>query len=137
LGYLKHHNQLKVKMFFCYEIKHSLTKYTLLIMSISDEAFREEYKPLHIPAHFKDAVTEQDKVIFALAQIGGGTAAEVSGELADNGANIDAENTLNHLFNKGLIKGEEVNGEMSYNLSKITHANDGAVDPDLLAPGLD
>ena len=106
-------------------------------MSISDEDFREEYKPLHIPAHFKDAVTEQDKVVFALAQIGEGTAAGVTKELSSNGATINAEPTLKYLFDKGLIKGEEVNGEMSYNLSKITHANDGAVNPDLLAPGLD
>jgi hypothetical protein len=124
-------------MFFCAEIKHSITNYTLLNMSISDEDFREEYKPLHIPAHFKDAVSEQDKVVFALAQIGEGTAAEVTNELSDNGAAINAKPTLNHLFDKGLIKGEEVNGKMTYNLSKITHANDGAVDPDLLAPGLD
>jgi len=106
-------------------------------MSISDEQFREEYKPLHIPAHFKDAVTEQDKVVFALAQIGEGTAAEVTQELTNNNATINADAILSHLFDKGLVNGEEVNGEMSYNLSKITHANDGAVDPDLLAPGLD
>ena len=124
-------------MFFCAEIKHSCLNYTLLNMSISDEDFREEYKPLHIPAHFKDAVTEQDKVVFALAQIGEGTAAEVTKELSDNGETINAEDILTHLFDKGLIKGEEVNGEMSYNLSKITRANDGAVDPDLLAPDLD
>ena len=44
---------------------------------------------------------------------------------------------LTNLYELGLLKGSEVNGEMEYNLSKITHANDGAVDPDLLAPGLD
>ena len=124
-------------MFFCAEIKHSIIKYTLLNMSISDEQFREEYKPLHIPAHFKDAISQQDKVVFALAQVGEGTAADVTNELRDNGSAINAESTLKQLFDKGLIKGEEVNGEMSYNLSKITHANDGAVNPDLLAPGLD
>lgn len=106
-------------------------------MSISDEEFREEFKPLHIPAHFKDAITEQDKVVFALAQIGRGTAADVNKQLLNNGSNINAEAVLTHFFNKGLIKGEEDNGVMNYNLSKITHGNDGAVNPGLLAPGLD
>ncbi|MFD2145829.1 hypothetical protein [Mucilaginibacter antarcticus] len=44
---------------------------------------------------------------------------------------------LSHLYDKGLIRGREMNGEMHYDLAKITHENDGEVDPELLAPGLD
>ena len=106
-------------------------------MSITDEQFREEYKPLHIPAHYKDAITEQDKVIFALAQIGEGTAHGVNEELEKNIMEIDSAVILKRLFDTGHIKGSVINGEMHYNLSKITHANDGGVDPELLAPGLD
>lgn len=113
-------------------------------MSISDEEFREEYKPLYVPAHFSDAHNDQDKVIYALAQLGEATADETSKALMklDNSPdekqvkNLSAS-VLGHLFDKGLISAEEINGVQCYNLKKITEANDGAVDPDLLAPGLD
>lgn len=107
-------------------------------MSLSDEQFREEYKPLHIPAHYKDAVTEQDKVIFALAQLGSATADEVNNELEKYKAGTDATSILKKLFDTGHIKGIEVRGGIKqYDLSKITHANDGAVDRDIPEPGLD
>ncbi len=113
-------------------------------MSISDQEFREEFKPLHIPSHYDKNDTEQNKIVFALAQIGEGTAEAVKNELAklDNTINLEyfktaSAATLMHLFDKGLIKGDDIDGETHYNLSKITHANDGEVNPDLLAPGLD
>ena len=113
-------------------------------MTMSDDKFREAYKPLHIPAHYDMHDSEQDRVLFALAQIGIGTANDVATEMSQLEAGIDVESfkviaadVLTHLYDQGLLKGSEINGEMEYNLSKITHANDGAVDPDLLAPGLD
>lgn len=115
-----------------------------IYMTLSDESFREAYKPLHIPAHYDINDPEQDRVLFALAQIGIGTVEDVATEMAQLEEGIDVESfkviandVLTHLYEQGLLKGSEVNGEMEYNLSKITHANDGAVDPDLLAPGLD
>ncbi len=36
-------------------------------MSLTDEEFREEYKPLQVPAHYAEAFTQKQKVIFALA----------------------------------------------------------------------
>ncbi|WP_461448676.1 hypothetical protein [Mucilaginibacter sp.] len=104
---------------------------------MTDEQFREEYKPIHIPAHYNDATTEQDKVMYALAQIGEGTALDVNNELKKKSANIDSAIILKQLFDTGHIKGSVINGDMHYNLSKITHANDGETDPGLLAPGLD
>lgn len=113
-------------------------------MTLSDDSFREAYKPLHIPAHYDINDPEQDRVLFALAQISIGTVDEVATEMAqlESGVDVDsfkvlASDVLTHLYELGLLKGSERNGEMEYNLSKITHANDGAVDPDLLAPGLD
>ncbi|GAB2984202.1 hypothetical protein GCM10027049_22330 [Mucilaginibacter puniceus] len=113
-------------------------------MALSDESFREAYKPLHIPAHYDINDPEQDRVLFALAQIGIGTVNDVATEMAqlEEGVDVDsfivlAGDVLTHLYELGLLKGSEINGEMQYNLSKITHANEGAVDPDLLAPGLD
>jgi hypothetical protein len=113
-------------------------------MTLSDDSFREAYKPLHIPAHYDINDPEQDRVLFALAQIGKGTVTDVAAEMAqlETGVDMDsfkviASDVLTYLYELGLLKGSEVNNEMEYNLSKITHANDGAVDPNLLAPGLD
>jgi hypothetical protein len=113
-------------------------------MSISDDSFRDAFKPLHIPAHYKDAVTDEHKVIFALAQIGQGSAGEVASKLKEADSTIDEErfiaiaaSVLDGLFEKGLIRGVDRNGEKYYDLSKVTEANNGAVNPDLLAPGLD
>lgn len=113
-------------------------------MTMTDDNFREAYKPLHIPAHYDAHGPDQDRVLFALAQIGIGTANNVATEMAQLEAGIDvvsfnviATDILTRLYEQGLLKGNEINGEMKYNLSKITHANDGTVDPDLLAPGLD
>jgi hypothetical protein len=102
-------------------------------MKLSDEEFREEYKPLHIPSHFDQQDTQQNKAIYALAQIGEGTADKVLKELETLQPGIVNEQVtalvktiLASLFDKGLIKGEEYNGQMHYNLSKITEANDGS-----------
>jgi len=109
-------------------------------MHLSDEEFREEFKPLFIPAHFEDADTLEQKITFALAQLGQASATQVFAELQK----YDTEETetevaavLDYLFEKGRIKGAETNGTMHYDLSKITQPNDGAVNPELLAPGLD
>jgi hypothetical protein len=105
-------------------------------MSIADENFRREYKPLHIPAHYSPGDSEQDKVLYGLAQIGEGTAEDVGIEVAKADTSIEPEGftnlatpVLKQLFDKGLIKGRELNGTMHYNLSKITQANNGYVNP--------
>jgi hypothetical protein len=110
-------------------------------MPLSDKDFREEFKPLQIPAAYSEAASWQDKVLFALAQLGEATSDEVSetlGELDPNIKNKElAEQTnqiLRGLFDKGLLNGGEQKGCMYYNLSKITHANEGEVDPGLLEP---
>jgi hypothetical protein len=113
-------------------------------MTMTDEEFREEYKPLHVPAHYDAADTLQNKMIFSLAEIGDGTADEVVTELeqrepgiADEQNRVFVNATLKSLFDHGHLTGAEKDGEMRYNLSKITRANDGGTDPELLTPGLD
>jgi predicted transcriptional regulator len=108
-------------------------------MKLSDEEFREEYKPLYIPAHFEQEDTQQNKIIFALAQLGEGSAEDVIKELetlqpgiTDEQVIVMTKTVLADLYGKGLLKGEEHNGQMRYNLSKITEANDGAADPESL-----
>ena len=110
-------------------------------MSTSDQDFREEFKPLHIPSSYNENDSEEDRVIFALANLGEGSAEEVSSKLKEFGsADIRPERIeelLHHFYDKGLLKGNEESGTLVYNLSKITDPNKGYVDPDLLAPGLD
>jgi predicted transcriptional regulator len=113
-------------------------------MTLTDEEFREEYKPLYIPSHYQEADTQENKIVYALAQLGEGTVTEVIEKLEALEPNITneqltvmTEQVLSHLFDRGLIKGEDHHGQMRYNLSKITEANKGSVNPDLLAPGLD
>src|SRR6202012_837144 len=105
-------------------------------MSLADEEFREEYKPLQVPAHYDKADTLHNKMIFALAQIGDGTAAEVIAELekleagiADEQNRAFVKSTLAALFDQGHLTGSEKNGRMHYNLSKITQANASATGP--------
>jgi len=110
----------------------------------SDESFREEFKPLTIPASYESAETQEGKIIFALAQLGEASVEEVLAKLeeldpgsADPQLAAITEVVLSGFFDKGLIKGTDHGGTMSYNLSKITEPNSGEVNPDLLAPGLD
>lgn len=100
-------------------------------MSLTDEEFREEYKPLQVPAHYDEADTLKNKMIYALAQIGEGTADEVIAELGklEPGTNNKqsrafVKTTLAALFEHGHLTGTEQAGQMHYNLSKITRAND-------------
>ena len=115
-----------------------------LNMKLSDEEFREEYKPLYIPAHYHEADTQENKVVYALAQLGEGSMTEVMKKLEELEPNVGtgqftalAKQVLTRLYDKGLIKGEDRQGIMYYNLAKITEPNKGSVNPDLLAPGLD
>lgn len=113
-------------------------------MTQSDEDFREEYKPLQIPAAYQTGDTQENKILYALAQLGQGTAANVIDKLEELEPGIIDEQltaitpqVLKHLYEKGLLNGVDLHGEMHYNLSKITHPNAGSIDPKLLAPGLD
>jgi len=113
-------------------------------MALTDEEFREEYKPLHVPAHYDVADSLQNKMIFALAEIGDGTAEDVLAEMekreqgiADKQTRAFVAATLASLFEYGHLTGSAHSGQMHYNLNKITKANDGGTDPELLAPGLD
>jgi hypothetical protein len=113
-------------------------------MPLTDQEFRDEYKPLQIPSAYHPDDTQENKILFALAELGDAGASEVVDKLEELEPAIRSEQlsaltkqVLKNWYDKGLIKGAETDGVMQYNLSKITQANDGAVDPDKLAPGLD
>ncbi|WP_462266098.1 hypothetical protein [Mucilaginibacter sp.] len=102
-------------------------------MDIADELFHDEYKPLVIPAHFSADDSMRNQVLFALSQLGAGTAIQTATKLHQldqqyNKAELqkNAEEILTGLFDKGLLKGSpDEKGEMVYNLSKITETNTG------------
>ena len=113
-------------------------------MILSDEEFREEFKPLQIPPAYPISGTIEEKILFALAEAGEATSAEVCENLIRHEQDLEkndlsevVDNYLTQQFAKGLLNGGERKGEKVFNLNKITHANEGSVDPDLLAPGVD
>ncbi|MDP9082062.1 MAG: hypothetical protein M3O71_31995 [Bacteroidota bacterium] len=113
-------------------------------MELSDEEFREEYKPIQVPSEYFPGDTQENKIIFALSELGEATEAEVIDKLEEFEPGIKDKQlvaitgqVLSAFYDKGLLKGTDIAGVMHYNLSKITKANDGAVDPAKLAPGLD
>ncbi|MGN6181401.1 MAG: hypothetical protein ACTHNW_19615 [Mucilaginibacter sp.] len=100
---------------------------------LTDEEFREEYKPIQVPAHYDQADTQLNKMIFALAQLGEGTDVEVLKKLDKLEPGFKTEQsrafvsaTLKELYDKGHLTGSEHEGVMHYNLSKITTPNSGA-----------
>lgn len=112
-------------------------------MTLSDQDFREEFKPIYIPASYDAGDTLENRVIFALASLEEGSAEQVFAKLKDFESgiqNVTLKFIKRHLFNlydKGLLKGNKDNEKLIYNLSKITDSNTGYVNPELLAPGLD
>jgi hypothetical protein len=106
---------------------------------MNDQEFREQFKPVHVPASYAEADSLQEKVVFALAEISEGPAEEVVRKLEE----LDPEapnkevigithRVLSELYGMGLIAGHEQEGSIFYNLHKITGANDGEVNPALL-----
>lgn len=113
-------------------------------MNLTDEQFREMHQPLHVPSSFAAAATVTDKIVFTLADVNQGTAEVIIRHLENLAPEPEAKpliaqvrGILAKLYDNGRIAAKEQNGELVYHLHKITQANGGAVNPDLLAPGLD
>ncbi|GAA4906384.1 hypothetical protein [Mucilaginibacter defluvii] len=111
---------------------------------MNDQQFREEHKPLHVPAHFDNSAALREQLAFALADIGEGNADEIAAHLlalhqkeSDEALTNEAKALLAQWDKNGLVTVNTDNGETRYNLHKITEANSGSVNPRLLAPGLD
>lgn len=112
-------------------------------MSLSDQEFRESFKPLHIPSTYDVHDTLENRTIFALASLGEATGDEVFKKIKEYEPGIKEvtikfiKQYLFTLYEKGLLKGQKDGPGVRYNLSKITHVNKGFIDPELLSPGLD
>lgn len=108
-------------------------------MDKQDELFNEAHRPLHVPANYDPHDTLQNQLIFALAEIFKGSVRAIAAKLTElkNTTEQEAdliayEKILKDLFDRGLIKGSEHDGEMVYNLSKETHSHKGNINPRLL-----
>lgn len=104
-------------------------------MDADDAAFIEEFKPLHVPHEYEPSLNWQDKVIFTLADMNNGTTEEVAAHLKElepdiNANDVDKQTTeiLTSLYNKGLVKAVDDNGQLRYNLSKIQDPHTGKTD---------
>lgn len=112
-------------------------------MTLSDQDFREEFKPIQIPASYDPNDSLENRIIFALATLGEANGDEVFEKLREYEPDIKELNVkfvkqyLFTLYEKGLLKGHKVETSIRYDLSKITDPNKGYTDPELLAPGLD
>ena len=111
---------------------------------MTDKEFREEYKPLQVPAHFNAQADLTEQTLYALGQLGHATADEVISKLkelhgkdAGKDAIAQVHTQLTEWHTKGLIAATDDEGGLRYSLQKVTEANDGHVNPELLAPGLD
>jgi hypothetical protein len=112
-------------------------------MTLSDKDFREEFKPIQIPASYDMHDSLENRVIFALASLGEANSDEVFSKLKEYEPGI-LEATIKFikqylftLYQKGLLKGNKEGSSIRYNLGKITNPDQGYMDPDLPAPGPD
>lgn len=112
-------------------------------MTPSKKDFREEFKPLQIPASYDITDSLENRTVYALASLGEANSDEVFKKMLEFEPNIQKvtikfiKQYLFTLYEKELLKGTKEGNNIRYNLSKITEPNKGNVDPDGLAPGLD
>src|SRR5690606_18762809 len=90
--------------------------------------------PLQVPAKHDPQAPLQERAVFALADLGRGTAKQETSKLAALG-DRDADETrvkkiLEALFNKGLVNGSDNDSNRAYDLVKETRPHRGRVNTD-------
>ncbi|WP_411274567.1 hypothetical protein [Daejeonella sp.] len=109
-------------------------------MTLSDQDFREKFKPIQIPSSYDISDILENRAIFALASLGEANGEEVFNRMREYEPGIKEvtikfiKQYLFTLYEKGLLKGIKEGSSIRYNLSKITEPNEGFVDPERLAP---
>lgn len=87
-------------------------------------------EPLHVPYRYQEQDSPEQKVIFALGQLGEANPQEIMDKLLKSNSQetlteMEAETILKNYFDQGLIKGDNEHGSFRYNLSKILKPNSG------------
>lgn len=93
------------------------------------------FEPLHVPYRYNEQDTPEQKVIYALGQLGEANPEEITARLRKaNSQEVltehEAEAILKNYFDQGLIKGDDEHGGFRYNLSKILKPNSGRTNVD-------
>ncbi|MGI4805792.1 MAG: hypothetical protein ACRYFL_13565 [Janthinobacterium lividum] len=88
------------------------------------------FEPLHVPYRYQEQDFAEQKVIYALGQLGEANPQEIMAKLLksnpqENLTEVEAETILKNYFDQGLIKGDDEHGVFRYNLSKILKPNTG------------
>ncbi len=91
-------------------------------------------RPLQVPAEHDPNASLKERAVYALADIGSGTARHVAAKLQELG-DADATETavqeiLDGLFDSGLVNGSGKGSDRTFDLSKVTRAHSGHVEPD-------
>jgi predicted transcriptional regulator len=91
------------------------------------------FEPIHVPYKYNEQDSAEQKLIFALGQLGEGTVNEIVTKLKQVNPNeeiaeTEAATILEDLYDQGLIKAEHHENQLSYNLSKIVKPNTGTTD---------
>ena len=91
--------------------------------SLADKEYSRQDGALRVVDNYSQATTDGEKVVFALARLGKGTADEVVRffEVLEPGAEhkpviATVHQILTHLYTEGLIGGSEESGDLVYNL---------------------
>lgn len=112
-------------------------------VTMTNEEFKDEFR-LHIPPAYYTDDTQENKIIYALSSMGRANAQEVVTKLEELEPGITSDQlvaitktVLKNLYEKGLIKGQETDGEMFYDTSKMLTPHDGSVNVGLLDPDKD
>ncbi|RYE37202.1 MAG: hypothetical protein EOP42_00540 [Sphingobacteriaceae bacterium] len=87
-------------------------------------------EPLHVPYRYNEQDTPEQKVIYALGQLGEANPQEVMEKLQKSNpqetlTETEAEAILKNYFDHGMVKGDDEHGSFRYNLSKILKPNSG------------
>lgn len=90
-------------------------------------------EPIHVPYRYNKDDSDEQKLIYALAQLGEATTNEIVEKLkqantAEEITTVQAEEILKPLYDHGLINGEKKDEKLIYNLHKILTQNSGRTD---------
>ncbi|WP_419800681.1 hypothetical protein [Mucilaginibacter sp.] len=87
-------------------------------------------EPLHVPYRYQEDDSPEQKVIFALGQLGEANTEEIMAKLMtynpqENLTETEAATILKNYFDHGMINGGTEHGSFRYNLHKILKQNSG------------
>lgn len=103
---------------------------------MDNTAANDPIRPLQIPAEHDRNAPFSERVIYALAYLGEGTAEEVYAKLGELGSDDATEHAVEEVlegyYQRGLVNGTNGKPPRRYNLAKETTSHTGWVNPDAI-----